>query len=143
MESGCTLPKMNTSDKNKLNTGTNLTEKTMSKAEETELRRYFIKALMWATGVAVTIIMSAGGVLYKQMYDQVKDQALEFKNYRSEHQEENKRVMVDYSSRLAILENEVNTIKQWQKEMQDMAKLSNNNQREILEAIKQIKGDLK
>lgn len=130
---------MNTSDKLLKQQGSN-TEAIMSKADE-ELRRAFIKALMWATGVAVTIIISAGGVLYKQMYDQVKDQANEFKLYRAEHQEENKRVMVDYSSRIATLENEVNGIKQWQKEMQEMARLSNSNQREILEAIRSIRGE--
>lgn len=132
---------MNTSDKLLKQQGSN-TEAIMSKADE-ELRRAFIKALMWATGVAVTIIISAGGVLYKQMYDQVKSQADKFETYRIEHQDENKKVMVDYSSRIATLESEVKTIQAWQKEMQEMAKISNSNQQEILAAIRALKGELK
>jgi hypothetical protein len=124
---------MNISDKSLQQQGSN-TETIMSKADELELRRYFIKALVWASGVAVSITISAGGFLYKQIADQVN----ELNIYRIEHQEENRKIMVDYSSRFATLESEVSTIKQWQKEMQEIAKLSNSNQQEILRAIQSL-----
>lgn len=137
LESGYTLPKMSTFDKNKLNTGTNLTEKTMSKAEETELRKYFIRALLYVSGVAVSIMLSVGGFLYRRMDEQIS----EIKAYRVEDMRENRQIVVDYSNRLTRLETDVQIIREWQKEMQETVKESRSNQREILEAIKQTRGE--
>jgi hypothetical protein len=128
---------MSTFDKNKLNTGTNLTEKTMSKAEETELRKYFIRALLYVSGVAVSIMLSVGGFLYRRMDEQIS----EIKAYRVEDMRENRQIVVDYSNRLTRLETDVQIIREWQKEMQETVKESRSNQREILEAIKQTRGE--
>lgn len=125
---------MNTSNKLQ-NPKELITEKIMPKADELELRRYFIKALIWVSSVAVSIIISVGGFLYKKMDDRIA--ALE--EYRLSHEEQNKIRLVEYSSRLVKLEADVQTIRDWQKDMQEMVRLSSSNQREILEAIRSIK----
>lgn len=127
---------MNTSSKLQ-NQEEPITGKIMSKADELELRRYFIKALIWVSGAAVSIIISVGGFLYKRMDDQVN----ELKTYRIEHQEENRRIMVDYSSRITRLETDIQVIRDWQKDMQETVKESRSNQREILDAIRSIRGE--
>lgn len=127
---------MNTSDKLQ-NQEEPITGKTMSKADELELRRYFIKALIWVSGAAVSIIISVGGFLYKKMDDRLV--ALE--EYRLTHEEKGKSTLVEYSSRLVKLETDVQVIRDWQKDMQETVKESRSNQREILEAIRSIKGE--
>lgn len=112
-----------------------ITERTMSKADELELRRYFIKALIWVSGVAVSVIISVGGFLYKRMDDQVS----EIKLYRIEALEENKRMAVEYSGRITKLETDIQVIRDWQKDMQETIKESRSNQKEILDAIRSIK----
>lgn len=132
----CDDTEMNTSDKLLKQQGSN-TEAIMSKADELELRRYFIKALIWVSGAAVSIIISVGGFLYKKMDDRLV--ALE--EYRLTHEEKGKSTLVEYSSRLVKLETDVQVIRDWQKDMQETVKESRSNQREILEAIRSIKGE--
>lgn len=127
---------MNTSNKLQ-NQEEPITEKIMSKADELELRRYFIKALIWVSGAAVSIIISVGGFLYKKMDDRLV--ALE--EYRLTHEEKGKSTLVEYSSRLVKLETDVQVIRDWQKDMQETVKESRSNQREILEAIRSIRGE--
>lgn len=105
------------------------TEKNMSKADELEFRRYFTKALAWASGVAVSIVISIGGFLYKKMDDRM-----------TTIEKENREIMVDYSSRIVRLETATQDIQVWQKDMQEAVKEamkeSRNNQQEILNAVR-------
>lgn len=127
---------MNTSNKLQ-NQEEPITEKIMSKADELELRRYFIKALIWVSGAAVSIIISVGGFLYKKMDDRL----VTLEEYRLAHEEKGKSTLVEYSSRLVKLETDVQVIRDWQKDMQETVKESRSNQREILEAIRSIRGE--
>lgn len=104
----------------------------MSKSEELELRKYFIRALSWVAAIAVTIIISAGGFLYKKMDERVS--AIE--EYRLVHEKETNTQLREYSDRVTSVEHELKEFKILQEERLKVLDTILKSQREIVEAVK-------
>lgn len=111
---------------------TNELGENMSKSEELELRKYFIRALSWVTSVAIAVIISTGGFLYKKMDERVS--ATE--KYQFVHEKETNVYFREYSDRMTRAELELKELRIIQEERLKVLDTILKSQREIIEAIK-------